>query len=202
MPNLHKKGFRWVGSKYTPSQTNPPIKLCPVADDFNVTLKIGAPVKLISTGYIEDADAGDDIFGVFVGAEQYYDSTISALRGGPTLPANTSYDTNASRVSLARVSPARGQLFEINVDDNTTATTYLGYVAFLGENAEWAVGTDGDEVDGAVLDISTHNTTDSLSVRIEDIPDRNLQDFSAADVRLVVSFNEIQDTGSGSETGT
>jgi hypothetical protein len=202
MPNLHRKGFRWVGHKNAPSQTNPPIILCPVADDFATTLKIGVPVKRLSTGYIEDADPGDTVFGVFVGAEQYYDSSIGALRGGPTLPASTSYDTNGSRVSLARVIPARDQLFEINVDDNTTATTYLGYVAFLHENAEWAVGTDGDEVDGAVLDISGHNTTNTLSVRIEDIPDRNMQDFSAADVRLVVSFNLIQDTASGNTTGT
>jgi hypothetical protein len=202
MPNLHRKGFRWVGHKNAPSQTNPPIILKPVADDYATTLKIGQPVKVVSTGYIEAATAGDDIFGVFVGAEQYYDSTIAALRGGPTLPASTSYDTNASRVSLARVIPARDQLFEINVDDNTTATTYLGYVAFLSENAEWAAGTASDELAGCVLDISTHAVTDTLSVRIEDIPDRNMQDFSAADVRLVVSFNEIQDTGSGSETGT
>lgn len=202
MPNLARTGFRWVGHKNAPSQTNPPIKICPVADDFNVTLKIGAPVKLVSTGNIEDADPGDDIYGIFVGAEQYYDATIGAVRGGPVLPANTSYDTNASRVSLARVIPVRDQLFEVTCDDAVTATTYLAYVAFIGENAQWAVGADGDQVDGAVLDISTHNTTDTLSVRIEDIPDRNLQDFASANVRLVVSFNEIQDTAGGSATGT
>jgi hypothetical protein len=201
MPNLHRKGFRWVGHKNAPSQTNPPIITCPVADDYATVLKIGAPVKRLSTGYIEAASAGDTIFGVFVGSEQYYDSSIGALRGGPTLPVS-SYDTNASRVSLARVIPVRDQLFEINCDDNTTATTYLGYVAFLHENAEWAAGTAGDEVAGCVLDISTHNTTNTLSVRIEDIPDRNMQDFSAADVRLVVSFNLIQDTASGTTTGT
>lgn len=202
MPNLARTGFRWVGSRLAPSQTNPPIQILPVADDYGSVLKLGAPVKLVSTGTIEEASPGDDTYGVFVGAEQYYDSSLGVVRSGPSLPASISYDTNAARVTLARVIPVRDQLFEATCDDNTTATTFLGYMAFIGENVQWAAGTDGEQVDGAVLDISGHNTTNTLSVRIENVPDRNLQDFTAANVRLVVSFNEIQDTASGSTTGT
>jgi hypothetical protein len=34
------------------------------------------------------------------------------------------------------------------------------------------------------------------------VPDRELQDFGSAGVSLLVSFNLIQDTASGSTTGT
>lgn len=200
MANNAKNGFRWVGNRYAPSETSPPIVLLPVADDFAVTLRRGYPVKLIADGTIEDADPGDAIYGIFDGAAQYYDG--SAIRKGGSLPASTSYDTNISRQSLARVIPVRGQKFRVTVDDAVTATTLAGYIAFVGENVEWVAGTPvGDEA-GCQVDISGHATTNTLSVRIENVPDRELQDFASAGVQLVVSFNLIQDTASGSTTGT
>jgi hypothetical protein len=174
--------------------------ILPVADDFAVKLTRGYPVKLISDGTIEDADPGDAVYGIFDGAAQYYDGNF--IRGGGSIPASTSYDTNLARQSLARVIPVRGQLFRASADDNTTATTLAGYLAFIGENVEWAAGTAVNDEAGCQLDISEHATTNTLSVRIENVPDRELQDFTATGVSLLVSFNLIQDTASGSTTGT
>jgi hypothetical protein len=199
MPNLVRNGFRWVQNRNAPSTTEPPIMILPVASAFAVTLTRGYPVKVIADGTIEDADPGDAIYGIFDGAAQYYDG--STIRKGGSLPVST-YGSVIQRQSLARVIPVRGQLFRATVDDATTATTLAAYLAFVQENVEWVAGTAvGDEA-GCQLDISGHNTTNTLSVRIENVPDRELQDFGSAGVSLLVSFNLIQDTASGSTTGT
>jgi hypothetical protein len=199
MANIYHNGFRWIQNRNAPG-CPPPIMILPVADDFAVKLTRGYPVKLISDGTIEDADPGDAVYGITDGVEQYYDGTV--MRAGTALPAATSYDTVTGRQSRVRVIPVRGQLFRATVDENTTATTLAGYQAFVGENVEWAAGTASGDEAGCQLDISGHATTNSLSVKIEAIPDKETQDFTSTGVSLIVSFNLIQDTASGSTTGT
>lgn len=199
MANLVRNGFRWVQNKYAPSTSEPPVMILPVASAFNVVLTRGLPVKLISDGTIEDADPGDAVYGIFDGAAQYYDGTF--IRKGGSLPVST-YGSVIQRQSLARVIPVRGQLFRATADDATTFTTLATYIACVGENVEWIAGTAVGDESAAVLDISGHAVTNTLSVRIENIPDRETQDFSATGVSLLVSWNLIQDTGSGAILGT
>lgn len=198
MANLVRKGFRWVGSKYAPGNPVPPIQLIPVADDYATKLALGDPVKLVSTGYLERAATNDNVIGVFDGMHQYFDGSV--IRQGPHYPASTSYDTNFERVSIARVITAKGQLFEGTCDDATTATTYAAYLALRGENVDFVVAASVGDHSSSQIDISTHATT-AEDLRIEDVPDRNFQEFDAANVRLIVSFNLVLEGGAGSTTG-
>lgn len=199
MANISRNGFRWVGNALSPSSTEPPIVVLPVASAYGTAIPRGIPVKLVSTGMIEVAASNDPIYGISDGVAQYYDGSV--IRKGGSLPASTTYGSVIQRQSLLRVIPVRGQLFRIPVDENTTATTLAAYLAFVGENVDWAVGTASGDEAGCQLDISTHATT-AEDCRIENVPDRELQDFASTGVSLVVSFNLIQSTGSGSTTGT
>lgn len=200
MANVQRGGLRWVKNRYAPKTTEPPIEILPVADSYATALYNGDLVKLISDGTIQAASAGDIPYGVFVGAEQYFDGSV--LRKGGSLPASTTSGSKPERESRARVIPVRGQVFEVSADDATTATTLAGFEAFVGENCEWIAGTASGDTSGTLLDISTHNTTNTLSLRIIDIPNKSLQDFASAYVKLHVIANLQQDTASGSTTGT
>lgn len=198
MANIIRKGFRWVGNKLAPSATEPPILIFPVADNYGTKINRGDPVKLVSTGMLEQADTNANIFGVCDGVKAYYDGSF--MRGGVALPANTTYGSVIQRQSLLRVIPVRGQLFEATCDEATTATTLAAYLAFVGENVDFALGTAANGESGVVLDISTHVTT-AEDCRILNVPDRELQDFASVGVRLVIEFNLIQDA-TASTTGT
>ena len=199
--NQNKNGFHWVGNKYAPGAKEPPIMIYPVADDYATAIPRGYPVALASDGTITVASTGNNVvFGISDGTEQYWDGSV--LRSGNVLPASTSYDTVVARQSRLRVIPVRGQLFRINCDDNTTATTQAAYEAFVGENVDWTAGTAVNGDAGCQIDISGHATTATLPVRIENVPDKETQDFSGTLVSLLVSFNLIQDTASGATLGT
>jgi len=200
MANRALGGFRWVGNAVAPSVAEPPIVIRPVADDFAVQLSIGDPVKLISTGYIEDADPGDDVFGIFAGAEQYFDGDV--IRKGGKIPADTSYDTNFARQTLARIIPVRDQLFDCDADTALTGGAWSDWLAIVGENVEWQTGTAVGDHSGVTLDISGHATTNTFSVRIDSIPNRDMQDLAAARVKVRCKFNLVQDVGSGAILGT
>jgi len=193
-------GARWRRNLTAPSSTSPPIEILPVADDYNTQLSIGDFVKQISTGYMERAAAGDTIYGVFVGCEQYYDGT--AIRRGGKYPASQSYDTNFERQTLIRVIPAFGQVFEMCTDDvGSTYDTYAEHLAFVGENCEWVSGTASGDYSGNLLDISTHATTNTLSLHLRGIAKHVDHDFAALGVRYYVTVNLTQQPAAGSTTG-
>lgn len=200
MANLTRGGFRWRGSFDAVSQKEPPIEVLPVASAYGTAIRRGDPVKLLSTGYMDIAAPGETPYGVCDGVTQYYDGV--AIRSGQALPASTTYSTNFSRQSLIRVIPVRGQKFEIDADLTDGATTWAGWLALIGENADWVAGTASGDMSGVVLDISTHNTTNSLGCRIREVVSPNLQELDAARVKLMIEFNLVQSTTAGSTTGT
>lgn len=199
MPNLARGGFRWRYNKSAPASASAPIMVYPVATAYATVLRKGDPVKLVATGTIEKATPGDAVIGVMDGAEQYWTGT--ELKKGISLPVST-WGTNLSRQSKVRVILARGQVFEVDVDENTTATTQAGYEVFVGENVEWVAGTPTDEYSSAAVDISGHAVTATLSVRIHDVPNKDMQDFAATGVKLHVEFNLTQDVRGGAALGT
>lgn len=202
MANLVRNGFRWVGNRNAPSATEPPIIILPVASAYGTAIPRGFPVTLISDGTVTVAAVTDTVYGISDGAAQYYDGVT--IRKGGTLPATTTYGSVIQRQSLLRIIPVRGQLFRATVDDAVTATDLAGYIAFVGENVPWVAGTAVNDDAGCQVDISLHATTATSAFvwRIENIPDRESQDFSLAGVQLLVSCNLPQDTAGGSTTGT
>lgn len=198
MANPAYGGFRHVGNRKSPRAIEPRIEICNVASGYATVLCYGDPVKKAADGTIQAAAPGDRVYGVFQGAEQYWDGTV--LKRGRSLPVST-YGTVIWRQSKARVLVADGQLFEIDADDGVTATTQAAHEAFLGENCEWATGTPTGEQSGAVLDISTHATTNTLTCNIVDIPNRGMQDFASSRVKYIVEFNLTQQPP-GQTTGT
>jgi len=201
MANRYFGGFHWVRSKTSPGMYTaaPPLQILPVASAYGTVLYRGDPIKVLSDGTVSAASAGDTLYGFFSHAVQYYDGTV--VRGGGKLPVST-YGSVLSRQSLVAVIPARGQIFRGYADDATTATTLSAFQAYVQENIEWVAGTAVGDQSGALLDISTHATTNTLSLRIENIPDIDLTDFTSVGVPIEFSVNLIQDTGSGSTTGT
>ncbi len=197
--NFQRGGLRWVRSKYTPGDA-PPIELGVVATAYGTKINTGDIVKLLNDGTFAAAVAGDTAYGICDGCQQYYDGT--AIRSGAALPASTSWGTVWERRSLIRVIPGRGQIFRMCADDKTTFTTPATYLAAVGENCEWIAGTASGDQSGTLLDISTHATTNTLSLNIQGFPDQSITDFSGLYVPVEVTFNLIQDQASGSTTGT
>jgi len=201
MANRTFGGARWRRNLTSPSSTTPPIEILPIADDYGTALHIGDFVKLVSTGYIEAAAAGDTLYGVFDGCEQYYDGT--AIRRGGKYPASQSYDTNFERQTMARIIPVFGQVFEMCTDDvASTYDTYAEHLAFVGENCEWVAGTAVGDYSGSKLDISTHAVTNTLSLHLREIVKRPDNDFASAGIGYYVTVNLVQQPTAGSTTGT
>jgi hypothetical protein len=202
MANYQRGGLRWVRSRTNPDQHSPPIEFKTVATSYATALYTGDIVKIVSDGTIAAAAAGDTAYGVFDGAEQYYDVANGVMKKGGSLPSTVAWGTVWERRSVARVIPFRGQVFRMCCDDATTFTTPATYDDSVGENCEWIAGTAVGDQSGTLLDISTNNTTNTLSLRILSYPNQNLTDFASAYVPVDVVANLIQDEASGSTTGT
>lgn len=200
--NPQRGGLRWVKNRLDPNQHHAPIELKTVATSYGTALYTGDIVKIVSDGTVAAAVAGDTAYGVFDGAEQYYDSSAGAMRKGGSLPASVAWGTTWERRSVARVIPFRSQVFRMCCDDKTTATTPALYDDMVGENCEWIAGTPVGDQSGTLLDISTNATTNTLSLRIVGFPNQNLTDFTGLYVPVDVVANLYQDEASGSTTGT
>ena len=200
MANRVTPGAKWRYSLLAPNSDTPPIEIMNIADDYGTQLSIGDFVKRINTGYIERAAAGDTLYGVFVGMEQYWDGT--AMRKGGHYPASTSYDTNFERQSKARVIPIFGQAFEMDSDTaGSSEDTYAEHLAFVGENCEWVTGTATGSYSGNLLDISTHATTNTLSLRLVGLSRHVDTDFAAVGVKWIVTGNLVHAPATGTTTG-
>ena len=197
MANLVKKGFRWVRSATSPG-TQMPVEIHRVASGYGSEITTGHPVKILSTGYADIAAPTEEVYGICVGAEQYYDGTV--MRKGPSLPASTTYGSVIERISLIRVVPVEGQIFRASCDEGTSFTTYATHFENVQENVEFVAGTAANGYSGAQLDISTAATTNTLTCTIVNVPDRDIQDFASTGVDLEVRFNLIQDVADA--TGT
>lgn len=168
--------------------------------DTALGIRKGDPIHALSTGYFQlaagneaAANAAETVDGIVVGIEQYYDGE-KMIRAGNRLPYNTVYGTNYQRESRVWYIPTEGNLFEIDVDDAATATTYATYLALRGEVCDHRLKT-GSEADGKAwprLDISTHVApASSAQWKIEDVSRSiNNKDFAGANVKLIVSIYE------------
>lgn len=201
--NNHSYGFRWVRSisgKPQPDVVRVPIAsgLAPTAGGTGVGLHVGDPIQVLSTGYGTLAVGSEGtqtfIFGVIHSFEPVFDGSVMQ----PTnkfISGSGVYSTNFSRQSFMNVIPVVDQIFEIDCDENTTATTYAAYLAFFGENTDHVLVADttnaSDPKADPKLDISLHNTT-ALQWRILDVSRKVYQDYSGTNVSLQVTCNKVQ----------
>lgn len=204
--NIVKYGFRYFGG--ADNLPKPLEKIVASAAEFDVTngiqnavLQAGDVVALVNDGSVTMCAGGETTpglpYGVVVGGIKYYDSSIGQagqMRIANNLPSAITWGTNRERASRVLVVPfLPGQLWEVDVDDATTATTFAAYEAFEGENVTFINSGAASSTPAWIrpkIDISTHATTASLFFRIEKVsPTRDNVDFSGANVKLLVSIN-------------
>jgi hypothetical protein len=168
----------------------------------NVNLNVGDPVKISSDGTVslaggnENGQTSQPIWGIVVGmgGQGYFNGT--RMVRSPYLPSGVTYGTAIDRQSKVLVAPASQGFWEIDCDDIVTATTYLGYQAFIGENCDHqlvpAAATAITLSANPVLDIGSHNpATAGLSFRIVGVSQNFAnQDFAGQWVKLIVSVND------------
>lgn len=208
--NRKQYGFRWYrglnGSKEMPA---PERMIVATAASFDITggasnveLGPGDVVRKLSTGGVGLCAGAEttvvEPYGVVVGVGPYWDGSKMVWK--KTLPSDIAWGTNLERQSTVWVVPLAAGIWEVDCDDAVTATTKAAYQAFIGENCDFRHDTTSTNTRPTPrLDISTHNTTNTLTMRIVDVSDTAMnQDFSGNYVKLLVRANLIQDPAYGS----
>ena len=220
--NVSRYGFRYQGLTAGPGMSKPIMKVVATSESFDVSgglqnaaLRAGDVVTLLSTGGVtlcggtENSQTPVNPYGVVVGVMPYYDSTIGAsgaMRPSKSLPSDIAWGTNLARQSKLIIQPfLPGHVFEVDADDNTTATTEAAYQALIGENVSMintAAASASPPYAAPKIDISTHATTATLCFTIVGIsPTLDNVDFSGANVKLLVEAN-IAQTGAYGLIGT
>lgn len=200
-------GFRPARGRFAPSVVPERRKVASAYQAapgaVNCDLNIGDPVSLVSDGTValSGAGGGAGVYGVIVGIEIYHDGT-KKIPCANKLPGGTSYSI-ADNTAYVLVVPVSGIEFEADCDDAATATTKAAYEAFIGENCDISyTGSSTTKRANPRIDISTHNTTNTLQFRITGIGEtQENQDFSGAYVKLRGVFNVVQDVVGASATG-
>lgn len=213
--NAKVYGFRWAQNANGMSQPKPEIMATASGANFtvsgnatNLNLNVGDPVALLSTGFItlaggnENSQTSQAAWGVVVGfgPAGFWNGTRMVRQN--FLQSGCAYGAgNVDRMSEVLVVPFSAGVWEIDVDDNTTATTQATYQALIGENCDHQLYPNAQGFTNAqlaanpMLNIASHAAaTTTLSMRIRGIS-RNFsnQDFSGTNVKLLVSINKGQE---------
>lgn len=174
----------------------------------SVGITIGDPVDLLATGFMEltnDTATRDTLFGVVMNVANAKVDANSKARPASYLPSGTTYSLEETTSKLI-VAPFSNHIWEMDVDDAVTATTLAQYRALVGNNVDMVFVRDTSNPDrpkcGPVLDISTAATTAALMWRIVGVSKtRENQDFSGANVKLLVQLNQGFDPTLNGNTG-
>src|SRR4030095_15322725 len=126
----------------------------------NVGVSIGDPVAFNAAGNFELAEdvTANRFFGVVVAIRNARIESNGKSRPASYLPGGTTFTNEVDRTSLI-VLPFNDNIWEIDVDDNVTATTLAAYRALVGLNADMVYTLDSSNADkpraNPQLDIST-----------------------------------------------
>lgn len=209
--NTRVYGFRWATSMNAVSQPKPIEYAVASAANFtvsgigtNLNLNPGDPVKFNNDGTVslcggnENSQTSQTALGVVVGfgGQGYFNGT--RMVRSPFVPSGVTYGTNVDRQTRVMVVPMSAGIWELDCDDNTTATTFLAYQALIGENCDHRLTPNGAGYVTAqlfanpVLNIASHNpATTTLSMRIVGISQNfSNQDFSGNYVKMMVQVNK------------
>lgn len=206
--NRASYGFRLYGLTTGGGLPKPKKEFVASAAAFNVSgglqnaaLRAGDVVKRVNDGSVTLCNGNettpDTPFGVVQAVLPYYDSTIGqagAMRPSKSLPSSVTYGTNLGRQSMLLVVPFDfNQIWEVDVNDNTTATTLAAYQALVGENVSFINSAAASVVPAWVapkIAISTHATTASLWFVIAGVSDTmDNVDFTGNNVKLHIKLN-------------
>lgn len=204
--NTHFYGFRWWQGNSHPCPYGKRMHVATGQDDQDdannsIDINVGDPVTLLATGGVTVADGSGGtpakIYGIVVGVDQWYDSNAGAVTPAKKYKNQTSWGTVESRRGYVRVVPASAGIWEIDVDDATTATTLATYRALINSNADHAnPGNTTETSADPKLDVSSAAADDQLQWRIVDVsPTLENQDYSGANVKLLVRVNESFEPG-------
>lgn len=206
--NVHKYGFRFYqGSSGRDRPTGLPMQVANAyqakADDTttSVDLNVGDPVKLVSDGSVALANATDVPYGIVTGILNVFNSADGANRPNNRVPGATTPGTTAiDRQTTVLVTPCEGVIWEVDVDDNTTQTTYTGYQGIIGNNIGHSCVADtsnsGLPKADPRLKMSTLGTVGTLDWRIVGISKTaDNKDFSGTNVKLLVKANTTNEAG-------
>jgi hypothetical protein len=200
MANRTFGGLRWRKNLHAPLSTTPPIEILPLSSGYATSLYLGDIVKMQDSGYLAAAAAGDTAYGVFAGVEQMYDGTKMVKNGSYNITAT--YSTNFERQTLVRIIPIFGQVFEVCTYDVASGyDTYAEHLAMVNENCEWVAGTASGDDSGTKLNLTTHASTNTLSLRLVGLSKQIDDDFAAAGIHWYVTGNLVQRPTAGSSTG-
>lgn len=212
MDNISRYGFRWA--QHWPGQGSMPQTVArivasaasfdPSGGTANCKLGPGDVVNEVDDGTVffcqgtENGQTPRLAWGVVVGVKQYWDVTIGqhgALRVSPNyLPSDITWGTNLSRASIVLCIPITAGVWEVDVDENTTATTRAAYLDMVGENVDLINTNSPSDRLNPKLDISSNATSNALAFRIVGIsPIVENQDFSGTGVKLLVRANLASD---------
>lgn len=167
----------------------------------NCDVQVGDPMQLVSDGSLAFATAGSagGISHVVVGIEKYWDGT--RMRSGDRVPYQLgAYSTNLDRQTTILCVRVEDAIWEMDCNDNTTATTLTAYQAFINENADLVYSASAPNAFPRI-NISTHATTATLQLRIQGISETAFnQDFSGNYVKLLVTVNKTLAAGQAATT--
>jgi hypothetical protein len=205
--NPVKYGIRWShtgnGGRNFPQ---PEVMIVATSQSFdvnggaaNVGLGVGDPVTKLSTGGVglcdgsEGAGGGVAVYGVVVGVLPYWNATTGRMEPTNVLPSDVAWGTNLERQSKVLVVRADAGVWEMDVNDNTTATTLAAYQALIGENCDHVLtGASGAARAFPKLDIDPNDPA-TAQWRIAGVSQTaENQDFSGANVKLLLRINEMQ----------
>lgn len=201
--NTHKYGFRFYASMS--GSGRPPVIEGFVASTYqanvgtntdDVGISIGDPVELLTDGSFalaEDTGDVDRLFGVVVGILNAKVDSNGKARPASYLPGGTTWTTKATESRIA-VMPFGRDIWEIDVDENTTATTEADYRALIGLNMQMVYVPDLSNTDrpraNPLLDIGSGLTT-TQHFRLFGISKTHLnQDLTGENVKVLVQLNQ------------
>ena len=185
--NRSRYGFRHVRGMHTSAPPSP--VMMHIATGYANRIRIGDPVKRVADGSIEIAAEGNSVFGIVTGGGYYWDGTRVAPN--KLIPGGTAWGTIWERRSRLLVTPAAGQVFEIDVDDQVN-TTDAAYAALAGGNADHNIANTGNNDATPTLDISTIGTATAGWRVLRTSQTFENEDLAGANVKLLVVINETQ----------
>lgn len=202
--NQAQYGFRWVGNQYGMPYPKPMRGIAATGQNWNVNgdatnlnLNVGDPVFVNANGTLAIAGGSEASGGVSVattGIVVGFGPVFNGTRKVPQtfLQSGVAWGTNRENAPDIYFIPVEMGLWEIDCNDNVTATTRAAYQLFVGENADSILTpNDAQLLVNPLLNIGSHNTTAALQYRIRDISSSILnQDFSGKNVKLIVQINK------------
>lgn len=206
-------GFRWALGYNTKPQPQPIEVAVASGQNFNISgsavnfnLNVGDLVSYIAAGTVtvaggnENAQVSTAVYGVVVGfgGQGYFNAAVNRMQRNLNLPSGVVYGTNVDRQSKLLVVPASAGYWEADCDGvgGATASTYLAYQAFIGENVDHQnVGVAATLQLNPKLNIASHAAPGSaLAWRIAGVSQNfSNQDYTGANVKLIVAVNKGQE---------